>query len=172
MDGLAKVKKPWWREWLEALIVAIIATVIITTFIGGSYVVQGSSMEKTLIDGDRIIVEKVSYRFGEPKRGDIIALKVPGNIFIKRIIAVGGDTVEERNGIVFVNGEQVEEEYVTNRSFFNWGPVRVPEGHVWVMGDNRPVSNDSRGTVGFVPHKDIIGRAIFRYWPLNKIGSI
>ena len=97
---------------------------------------------------------------------------MPGTRFIKRIIAVGGDTVQERGGVIFVNGVAVEEPYVDNKTSMNWGPILVPQGHVWVMGDNRPRSDDSRGSVGFLPVSRIVGRALFRYWPLNRLGTI
>lgn len=126
-------------------------------------------MENTLFHGERVMVDKLTYRFREPRQGEVIVLNMPGTRFIKRVIAVGGDTVEERFGVIYVNGLPVDEPYVDNKTTMNWGPFTVPQGHVWVMGDNRPRSDDSRGTVGFLPTGDIVGRAIFRYWPLHKI---
>lgn len=127
-------------------------------------------MENTLFDGERLWVDKITYRFRNPRRGEIIVLNVPGARFIKRVIAVEGDIIEERGGVVFLNSRPLDEPYVTNKTNMNWGPIIVPEGHVWVMGDNRPRSDDSRGSVGFLPRENIVGRAIFRYWPLNRIG--
>ncbi len=168
----SKKDKPAWREWVESLGGAIILTFFIITFIGQSYVVDGSSMETTLSHGQRMIVEKVTYRFNEPSHGEIIVLRVPGSQFIKRIIAVEGDTIAERNGVIYINGNALDEPYVTNKTSMNWGPFRVPEGKYWVMGDNRPNSDDSRGTVGFLSRDDVVGRAVFRYWPLGRLGVL
>ncbi|NMB20331.1 MAG: signal peptidase I [Firmicutes bacterium] len=161
-----------WREWIRPLGGAVVLAAFIIVFVGQSFRVDGASMENTLVDGERVMVDKVTYRFREPRHGEIIVLNMPGSRFIKRVIAVGGDTIEERFGVVYVNGLPIDEPYVDNKTTMTWGPFTVPEGHVWVMGDNRPRSDDSRGTVGFLPIKDIVGRAIFRYWPLNKISAM
>jgi len=161
-----------WREWIRPLGGAVVLALFIIVFVAQSFKVDGASMENTLVHGERLMVDKLTYRFREPRRGEIIVLNVPGARFIKRIIAVGGDTIEERDGVIFVNGTAVDEPYVDNKTRMNWGPYLVPEGHVWVMGDNRPRSNDSRGTVGFLPVENIVGRAIFRYWPLNRISGV
>ncbi len=160
------------REWIEALVKAGIIAFLIITFVAQSYVVEGISMLPTLEHGQRLIVEKVSYRFRDPRPGDIIVLNVPNAQYIKRVIAVGGDVIQARGGKVYVNGVALEEPYVSDATYPNFGPFVVPEGHLWVMGDNRPRSNDSRGTVGFLSEKDVVGRAIFRYWPLTAIGPI
>lgn len=165
-------KKSALFEWVQSLVTAAILALIIITFVVQSFVVDGRSMNNTLYHGERLFVEKVSYRFTEPARGDIVVLKMPGEKFVKRIIAIGGDTIEERAGITYVNGEPLAEPYVTNKTYMNWGPVSVPEGHYFVMGDNRPFSNDSRYGVGFLPKEDIVGRAIARYWPLSRMGLV
>ena len=160
-----------WREWIHFGRRSCFSPFhhrVCGTVLQGGRCVDG----KHAHDGERLMVDKLTYRFREPRRGEIIVLNVPGARFIKRIIAVGGDTIEERNGVIHVNGEAIDEPYVDNKTNMNWGPFRVPEGHVWVMGDNRPRSNDSRGTVGFLPVKNIVGRAIFRYWPLNRISGV
>ncbi len=159
-----------WKEWIRPLGSAVILAGFIILFVAQSYRVDGISMENTLFHGERVMVDKVTYRFRSARHGEIIVLNVPGSRFIKRVIAVGGDIIQERQGIVSVNGTPIDEAYVTNKTNMNWGPFLVPEGHVWVMGDNRPRSNDSRGTVGFLPVENIVGRALFRYWPLNRIG--
>ncbi|HHT72827.1 MAG TPA: signal peptidase I [Firmicutes bacterium] len=160
------------REWIEALVKAGILAFLIITFVAQSYVVDGISMLPTLEHGQRLIVEKVSYRFRDPGAGDIIVLNVPNAQYIKRVIAVGGDIIQARDGTVYVNGAPLDEPYVSAATYPNFGPLVVPEGHLWVMGDNRPRSNDSRGTVGFLDEKDVVGRAIFRYWPLTAIGLV
>ena len=162
-----------WREWIRPIGGAVILAGFIIVFVGQSFRVDGASMENTLLHGERLMVDKLTYRFREPKRGEIIVLNAPGSRrFIKRIVAVGGDTVQERNGVLFVNGVAVEEPYVDNKTSMTWGPILVPPGHVWVMGDNRPRSDDSRGSVGFLPVTKIVGRTLFRYWPLNRVGAI
>ncbi len=160
------------REWIEVFIKAGILAFLIITFIAQSYIVDGISMLPTLEHGQRLIVEKVSYRFRDPLPGEIVVLNVPNAQYIKRVIAVGGDIIEARGGQVFVNGSPVDEPYVSAETYPNFGPFVVPEGHLWVMGDNRPYSNDSRGTVGFLEESQVVGRAVFRYWPLTKIGLI
>ena len=153
-----------WRGGILALFIIV--------FVVQSYRVDGASMENTLFHGERLMVDKLTYRFREPRRGEIIVLNMPRSRFIKRIIAVGGDSIQERSGVIYVNGAALDEPYVDNKTTMNWGPFLVPEGHVWVMGDNRPRSDDSRGTVGFLPNGDIVGRALFRYWPLNRFGGV
>ncbi len=161
-----------WREWIRPLGGAVILALFIIVFVVQSYRVDGASMENTLFHGERLMVDKLTYRFREPRRGEIIVLNMPRSRFIKRIIAVGGDSIQERSGVIYVNGAALDEPYVDNKTTMNWGPFLVPEGHVWVMGDNRPRSDDSRGTVGFLPNGDIVGRALFRYWPLNRFGGV
>lgn len=160
------------REWIEVFIKAGILAFLIITFIAQSYIVDGISMLPTLEDGQRLIVEKVSYRFRDPLPGEIVVLNVPNAQYIKRVIAVGGDIIEARGGQVFVNGVRIDEPYVSAATYPNFGPLVVPEGHLWVMGDNRPYSNDSRGTVGFLEESAVVGRAVFRYWPLTKVGLL
>jgi len=160
------------REWIEAFVKAGILAFLIITFVAQSYVVDGISMLPTLEHGQRLIVEKLSYRFRDPRQGDIIVLNVPNAQYIKRVIAVEGDIIQARGGQVYVNGTALEEPYVSAATYPNFGPFVVPEGHLWVMGDNRPRSNDSRGTVGFLNKQDVVGRAVFRYWPLPAVGLI
>lgn len=161
-----------WNEWIRPLSSAVVLALFIIVFVGQSFRVDGASMENTLFDGERLFVDKLTYRFRGPQRGEIIVLNMPGRRFIKRVIAVEGDMVQERNGVIMVNGVRIDEPYVQNKTNMNWGPVLVPEGHVWVMGDNRPRSDDSRGTVGFLPITKIVGRALFRYWPVNRLGVL
>ncbi len=159
-----------WKEWILPFIQAAIMAGLIIIFVAQSFKVEGISMENTLFGGDRILVDKLTYRIREPRRGEIIVLKMPNTKLIKRVIAVSGDLIEERQGVISINGVPQKESYVTNRTNMNWGPFFVPKDHVWVMGDNRPRSDDSRGSVGFLPTTEIVGRALFRYWPLSRIG--
>lgn len=181
-------------EYLQSILMAFFIAIIIMAFLGRSYMVEGASMEKTLFNSERVLVEKVSYYLGEPKRGDIVVLMNPrqqkyGNWFldtfgfvkdifvvdmttrpyIKRVIGVVGDTIEVRGGKAYLNGEMLEEPYVSEEIWWDYGPTTVPEGYVFVMGDNRNHSDDSRGSVGFLETDRILGKAVVRFWPLNKV---
>ncbi len=181
---------------MQSIALAILLAVVIMTFIGRSFVVEGASMEPTLHNRERIIVEKVSYRFRTPARGEIIVLRNPwrpdtegwaraveamrelvdfsGSMrpYIKRIIGVAGDTIEISDGRVYLNGKELHEPYIAAPPWSDYGPGTVPEGHVFVMGDNRNNSDDSRGSVGFLRIDRIVGRAMLRYYPLNKTGMM
>ena len=129
-------------------------------------------MLPTLEHGQRLIVEKLSYRFRDPRQGDIIVLNVPNAQYIKRVIAVEGDIIQARGGQVYVNGTALEE-LVRLRGHISQLWAVCGAGRPFVGdGDNRPRSNDSRGTVGFLNKQDVVGRAVFRYWPLPAVGLI
>jgi signal peptidase I len=131
-------------------------------------------MIPTLVPGDRVLVSKFWYHFQPPKRGQIVVFKYPldpKRDFIKRVIGLPGEVVSMEEGVVYIDGEPLAEPYVKNHDSFNMKPVRVPENAYFVMGDNRPNSQDSRFW-GFVPKENLIGPAFFRYWPLSRIGGI
>lgn len=183
-------------EYVQSIALAMVLAVVIMTFIGRSFVVEGASMEPTLHNRERIIVEKVSYRFHDPERGDIVVLKNPwrpdftgweaaaeamreivdlsGSMrpYIKRVIAVEGDTIQIQDGIVYLNGEALEEDYIAEHPWADYPLVTVPEDHVFVMGDNRNNSDDSRGSVGFLKTSRIMGKAVFRYYPISRVTTI
>jgi len=166
-----KRKKSMIREVLETVISAGIIAFIIITFIGQVTVVRGASMEPTLHNGERLIANKISYRFESPERGEIIIFRPPIEIkrnYIKRIIGVPGDKIEIINGEVFLNEEKLEEPYVKYKSFENLSAFIVPPDSYFVLGDNRSNSSDSRYW-GFVPRKNIVAKAWVVFWPLNKI---
>ena len=169
------------REYAEALLVSVILAALIIVFVAQSFLVEGSSMEPSFHDGQRLMVEKVSYRFGEPKRGDVVVFRYPSaprRKFIKRIIGLPGDEITIKNGFLHINGQRLEEDYINGPTYGTYsaptfGPVLVPDGHYFVLGDNRRNSDDSRyPDVGFVPRKNLVGRALFVYWPLNQISWI
>ncbi|AKG53237.1 signal peptidase I [Dehalogenimonas sp. WBC-2] len=136
-------------------------------------IVDGTSMEPNLVDADRLLVSKVSYIFSEPQRGDIIVFPSPyedGREFIKRIIGMPGETVEIINGVIYINGEKLEEPYIVNHDNRTMATITVPEGEYFVRGDNRPVSLDS--TQGWTVSRDEIdGKAWFVFWPFDSFGG-
>lgn len=164
------------REYAEAIVIAVILALFIMTFIARSFSVDGSSMYPTLHHGERLLVDEISYRFRAPERGDIIVFKYPANPkakFIKRIVGLPGDTILIRDGTLFLNGEPISEPYLGERMVGDYGPYVVPPGTVFVLGDNRNYSEDSRyRDVGYVPRNYIVGRAVLRFWPLDRIGLI
>jgi len=168
-----------WRAILEivqALALAVVISVVLNLFVVQVTEVRQRSMELTLEQNDRVLVSKLDYRFGTPQRGDIIVFNPPtadATIpYVKRVIAVGGETVDLRNGNVFVNGKQVDipqahgatQPQAPQVAY----PFTVPEGQIFVMGDNRTFSSDSR-TFGAVPVQNIIGKVTLRFWPLDRM---
>src|SRR5438874_1053724 len=156
--------------WVKTLMSAAVYAVLIVTFGFQVARVEGQSMAPTLEDQDRLIVNKLVYRIGEPRRGDIVMLYYPLNpekSFVKRVIAEEGDTVRIVDGRVYVNDIPLKDDYVPNeyRSHDDWGPQVIPEGYYFVMGDHRNNSSDSRHW-GMVPKRYIIGKVQLRWWPV------
>jgi len=168
-----------WRavwELLHDLSVAVLFCFFLITFVAQAFRVQGTSMLPLLEDGERIIVNKFIYRFHRIERGDVVVFwypKDPSVSFIKRVVGLSGDTVEIRSGVLYVNGQMVREGYLSPRFRDNDThlPSEVKKGYYFVLGDHRNSSNDSRSW-GEVPEKYIYGRAVFRFWPLGKLGPI
>lgn len=166
-------------SWILYIILIVGITLFIITFIGQRTKVSGKSMENTLHDGDNLIVEKVSYRFSDPKRFDIVVFpyRYEKDVFyIKRIIGLPGETVQIMDGDIYINGEVLEEDF-GKEIIINPGiafyPLTLGEDEYFVMGDNRNNSADSRvEDVGPVHRDEFIGRAWVRIWPLNKIGVL
>jgi len=156
--------------WVKTLLSAAVYAVLIVTFGFQVARVEGQSMAPTLEDQDRLIVNKLVYRIGEPRRGDIVMLYYPLNpdkSFVKRVIAEEGDTVRIVDGRVYVNDIPLKDDYVSSeyRSHDDWGPQVIPEGYYFVMGDHRNNSSDSRHW-GMVPKRYIIGKVQLRWWPV------
>lgn len=168
-----------WVEAIKTLGTAAILAFGIRTFVAEARYIPSSSMEPTLEINDRLIIEKVSYRFKDPKRGDVVVFRPTEALqqqdytdaFIKRVIGLPGETVEVSNGQVFINGEAISEQYIEEEPKYDYGPVEVPEDQYLVLGDNRNNSYDSHFW-GFVPREKLIGRAVVRFWPVDRIGSI
>jgi len=163
------------RELLETVLPAILIALLLNVFVGQATRVQGQSMEPNLHTDQRLVVEKVSYRFHGPRRGDIVVIRVPSQgdeLLIKRVIGLPGETVEIRDGHVYIDGQLLDEPYtIGSTRSGRIERVIVPPLHVFVMGDNRDHSNDSR-TFGPVPIDNIVGRAWLSYWPLNDAGIV
>jgi signal peptidase I len=174
--GLSKGWKAlrWLREVLETILPAVLIAFLINFFLAQATQVHGQSMEPTLHTDQRLVVEKVTYRFHGPRHGDIVVLKSPQQsteLLIKRVIGLPGETVEIRQGRVYINGQELDEPYLERPTGGNWGPIIVPPLHVFVLGDNRGFSNDSRA-FGVVPLENIVGRAWVSYWPIDKVGEV
>jgi len=199
-----KSKKKLFWEYLEAIVTALVLALIIRAYIVQAFKIPSGSMIPTLLVGDHILVNKFIYGtkipftdkriliFRKPEKGDIIVFKYPEDPrkdFIKRVIATGGDTVEERNKVVYVNGVRGLESYAHhydnglrlggNDPRDNFGPITVPKNKIFVMGDNRDQSYDSRYW-GFVDLKEVLGKALIIYWSwdpddwarFNRIGRL
>ena len=166
-------------SFLLYVVVVVGITFLIIHYVGQRTYVSGSSMENTLSDGDNLIVDKITYRFSDPKRYDIIVFPYQyeeNTYFIKRIIGLPGETVQIVDGIIYIDGEALQESYgreVMKNSGLAADPVTLGEDEYFVLGDNRNDSTDSRDpSVGKIPRDRIIGRAWVRIWPLSKIGIL
>lgn len=163
-------------DFMKSLIIAVIAAFIIITFIFQTVSVDKTSMYPTLKPNDRLILEKVTYRFRKPVGGEIIVFKYPQDTrekFIKRVIGVPGDKVKIENGFLYLNGEKKEEAYLNEKMKSDFKEIEVPEGKLFVMGDNRNNSLDSRDDkVGLIPYELVLGRAVFRLYPFDSIGRL
>ena len=162
------------RDLLETIVPAVIIALLINLFLAQATRVYGQSMEPNLHTDQRLVVEKLSYTFSGPRRGDIVVLKVDEHaedLLIKRVIALSGETVEIKEGIVYVDGQVLMEDYLTQPTRGNYGPVYIPPLHVFVLGDNRGASNDSR-SFGPIHRKHLVGRAWLSYWPFEDWGLV
>jgi signal peptidase I len=165
------------RELAETIIPAVLIAIFINLFLVQATQVLGQSMEPNLHTQQRVLVEKVSYRFlRAPQRGDIVVIDLDrenktDDMLIKRVIGLPGDTIEIRSGEVYIDGERLEESWMPNVGGGSYGPTTIPPLHVFVMGDNRGASNDSR-SFGPVHVDNLVGRAWFSYWPLEDVGLI
>jgi len=170
------------KEWAQSIAVALVLTLIIRTYVIQAFKIPSGSMRPTLIEGDKLFVNKYLYRFEPPKRGDIIVFRYPKDLkkdFIKRLVAFEGETVEIRDGKIYVDGKKLDSPETFGKFYYyNHDPygnpdekIKVPQGAFFVLGDNSANSQDSRFW-GFVPKKNMVGKAIFRWWPLNKLGTL
>lgn len=173
----------WKQIWdnLKAIAIALIIALFIRFFIAEPRYIPSDSMFPTLEVGDRIVVEKVSYYFSSPDFQEIVVFHPPellqnfgydsDQAFIKRVIGTSQETIAVREGKVDLNGMKIEEPYLKEPPNYQLSPIQVPKNKLFVLGDNRNNSNDSH-VWGFLPESKVIGRAVFRFWPLDRIGLI
>ena len=181
-DGLM----PAWLDFLITAVVTIVVVLFVRAFVADTYEVPTGSMLETIQLGDRQVGEKISYRFRAPRAGEVVTFQDPSDariILIKRVIATEGQTVDLVDGLVYVDGEPLDEPYVLGKESEPIDhhadtlsedisyPYLVPEGHVWVMGDNRTNSLDSR-YFGAVPVDTVAARALFIFWPPSDMGTL
>ncbi len=161
------------REISETVIPAVVIALFINLFLAQATQVLGQSMEPTLQSSQRVVIEKVTYRFHGPRRGDIVVVnsEAQSDMLIKRVIGLPGETIEVKDGRVYINGDLLEEPWTVKPSRGHYGPQAIPPLHVFLLGDNRGASNDSR-SLGAVPIEDIVGHAWVSYWPLRDIGFV
>lgn len=161
------------KEWIYTILIAVVLVIIIRTFLLDSRVVPTTSMVPTIKPGDRLFVEKLSHRFSGLVRGEVIVFKPPvtsglKDDLIKRLIGLPGDTVEVKEGKLYINDEPQEEPYLNEPIQYSFKKITVPEGKIFVLGDNRNRSYDSHEW-GFADIISVKGKALVTYWPLNRI---
>ncbi len=173
----AKRKVNAWLEWVVVIVVAVSAALVVRAYVLQQFAVSGTSMYSTLHDGDRVLVNKLSYRMHDPRRGDVVVLKTIESIgerdLIKRVVALPGETVEYTACVLYIDGKKLVEPYLDptvvvppNQCGPDQPALTVPDGTVFVLGDNRHFSKDSRN-LGPIQYDDIIGRAFVVIWPVG-----
>ena len=187
-SGRAERSSGFLRTLISLLGLIVLVVVLswgLRTFVFQAYEIPSGSMEETIMPGDMVFSEKITYYSSSPQPGDIVTFADPdpvqaGRILIKRVIAVGGQTVDLQDGRVYVDGKLQDEPYTRGEPSYpltpEYGteinyPYTVPEGGLWVMGDNRTNSQDSR-YFGAIKASTVTGKAIFIYWPLDRIGAL
>lgn len=190
---------PFLRELPGLVLLALLLALLLKSFVVQAFYIPSGSMEPTLLPGDRVLVNRLAYRFGEPERGDVIVFDTGGTEedrgivggflrwlseglgvarpahedYIKRVIGLPGEVVEIRRGVVYVDGERVPEPWLAGRADRrSFPPVEVPWGMLYVLGDNRLHSGDSRFGLGFVPVDRVVGKAFLVVWPPSRVGWV
>ena len=185
--GKFSLKKEIW-EWVQAIVIALVVALLLRNYVLTLAKVSGESMEPTLQHADRLYVNRMAYT---PKKGDVVIFEPasdPGRPYIKRVIATEGDKlyIDFSNGKVYLNDELLDEPYISeptkltgsyieflmlSGNYSKENPIEIKEGYFWAMGDNRNASKDSR-ELGQIPVDELIGHAVFRFWPLNNLGTV
>ncbi len=178
MEKRHREKNTMLLDWFEAILVAVVLMFLVLVFAVRMVNVNGVSMEPTLYDGDQLVVLSLAY---QPQQGDIVVVSgenTVGSPIVKRVIGLGGDVVDIdfETGEVSVNGEVLQEEYTsapTTLAYDIQFPVTVPDGYLFLLGDNRPHSKDSRDSeIGFVDERDLLGKVVWRIFPLDQFGGV
>lgn len=197
----SKKKKNKFLETIETIVIALILAIFIRATVAEARFIPSESMVPTLLIKDRLVVEKISNYTGNPKRGDILVFYPPKKdpmlpngvseedyssflsrtylwlgfttkvAYIKRVVGLPGETLEVKNGTVFINGQPLQEDYINEKPYYDYGPVNLKDDEVFMMGDNRNNSLDSHAW-GPLPMRNIIGYAVIRFWPPQRIGTI
>lgn len=160
------------REWIKALVLALLLAGVLRAVLVQPYRVEGPSMETSLHNTERLFINRLVYRLHPPRRGNVVVIELPNEdiTIIKRIIGLPGETIEIKDGSVFIDSERLEEPYLDQQTLDILYPVQIPEDHYFVMGDNRGNSRDSRSlSIGFVPEENIKGQAVLVYWPVTSL---
>ncbi|QKY68890.1 signal peptidase I [Lentibacillus sp. CBA3610] len=164
-------KKNEWMGWAKTILIAVLIAFFLRSFVLVTSVVEGESMEPTLENGEIVLFNKFTYLFNEPERGDIVIINRPQKNYVKRIIALPGETIAVKNQTLYIDGEKYEQSFITE-TIQNYtgeiGPIQVPESSYFVMGDNRKLSKDSRNGLGFISEENIAGKSEFIIFPLNE----
>ncbi|MEC0695300.1 signal peptidase I sipT [Bacillus atrophaeus] len=176
-----KKKSNTYWEWAKAIVIAVVLALLIRHFLFEPYLVEGSSMYPTLHDGERLFVNKTVNYVGELKRGDIVIINGDSSKvhYVKRLIGKPGETVEMKDDTLYINGKKIDESYLSNNKkdakklgvnlTGDFGPVKVPKGKYFVMGDNRLNSMDSRNGLGLISEDRIVGTSKFVFFPFNEM---
>lgn len=168
------------REWLLSLVVAVVVVTLIRSFLFTIIRVDGPSMSDTLLDGDKLFVTIADMKIIGPQRFDVVICKYPQrrDHYVKRVIGLPGETLEVRKGVLYIDGEAIEEPFLSDlrterfdKISNNFGPIVIGEGEYFVMGDNRDNSNDSRN-VGMITEEMMVGKVRQIIWPLNRFGAV
>ena len=179
---MTKRQPSLWVELLQTVGLSVVLSFGMRQFVAEARVVPTGSMEPTVQVNDRLVIEKISYLFKSPERGDVIVFQAPekalvisgattNDAYLKRVIGLPGETVEIKGGKVFINDKALKESYIKAPPNYTWEKATVPEGQYLVLGDNRNGSLDGH-VWGFLPKETIIGKASLRFWPPNRIGGL
>lgn len=164
------------KDWIISIVVAVVLAFLIRQFIVELYIVDGPSMRPTLQSQERLVVNKFIYSLRAPEKGEILVFKYPrdqSRDFIKRVIATPGDTIEIKDGRVYVNDQMQNEDYILEKTRSEYPKATVPDGTVFVMGDNRNNSLDSRSSyVGCIDERDILGKVLLCFLPVSDFGVV
>lgn len=174
LNALKESKNAPYLGLLKDIAIGVLLWFVLTTTVGEARSVPSGSMEPTILIGDRLWTDKLFLRFNPVQRGDIVIFDPPilsDTPYVKRVVGMPGDLFEVQAGKVWINGKILSEPYIRQEPWYNYGPVKVPEGSYVVLGDNRNESNDSH-LFGLVTRDRIKARAVFRFWPLHRMGNV